>query len=233
MESYSARSQSSYYCVALREYLVKVYNYMALALGTTGLVAFVVSLSDTMLGLLYGTPMHWVVAIAPVVMVFIMSSRLHRMSVQAVMAMFFGFAAVMGLSLSYVFMVYTAHSIARVFFISSSMFGVMAWYGNVTKRDLSKIGSFMLMGVVGLIIASVVNIFMASGALHFAISLVAVCVFTVLTAVNAQEIRDTYYRINDGTEVTTHKMAIVGATSLYFSYINMFVSLLHIMGDRR
>ncbi|SCV65956.1 Inner membrane protein YbhL [Anaplasma phagocytophilum] len=113
------------------------------------------------------------------------------------------------------------------------MFGTMAWYGNTTKRDLSKFSTFLTMGVVGLIIASVVNLFMRSGPLYFAISAVAVLVFTALTAVNAQEIKDMYYRFNDGDSNTVGKMSILGATSLYFSYINIFVHMLHLMGDRR
>lgn len=233
MDSYSARYGSAYYCAGLRSYLVRVYNYMALALGTTGVVAFLVSLSDSLMSAIYGTPLHWVVALAPVVMVFFMSSRINSMSQKTMMAIFFSFSGVMGLSLSYVFMVYTAHSIARVFFISSAMFGIMAWYGNTTKRDLSKFSTFLTMGVIGLIIASVVNLFMMSGPLHFAISFVSVLVFTALTAVNAQEIKDMYYRFNDGTGDTTGKMAIMGATSLYFAYINIFVHMLHLMGDRK
>ncbi|MCU7611173.1 Bax inhibitor-1/YccA family protein [Anaplasma capra] len=233
MNDYSAQFQGAYYCAGLRSYLVKVYNYMAAALGLTGAVALVASFSHGLMNVLYGTPLHWVVSLAPIVMVFFLSSRVHSMSMRSVMFAFFGFAAMMGLSLSYVFMVYTAHSIARVFFISSAMFGVMALYGNTTKRDLSKFGAFLIMGVVGLLIASVVNIFVASGPLHFAISLVAVVVFTAMTAFDAQRIRDMYYRLSDGSEVTSSKMAVMGATSLYFNYINIFLSLLHLVGDRR
>ncbi|ASI48053.1 MAG: Bax inhibitor-1 family protein [Anaplasma ovis] len=233
MNDYSAQFQSAYYCAGLRSYLVKVYNYMAAALGLTGVVALMTSFSHGLMSVLYGTPLHWVVSLAPIVMVFFLSSRVHSMSVQAVFAVFFGFAATMGLSLSYMFMVYTAHSIARVFFISSAMFGAMAFYGNTTKRDLSKFGTFLIMGVVGILIASVVNIFMASGPLHFAISVVAVVVFTAMTAFDAQRIKDMYYRFNDGSEVTSSKMAVMGATSLYFNYINIFLSLLHLMGDRK
>ncbi|MDB1135654.1 Bax inhibitor-1 family protein [Candidatus Anaplasma sp. TIGMIC] len=233
MDSYSARYGSAYYCAGLRSYLVRVYNYMAMALGVTGIVAYVVSQSGGLMSAIYGTPLHWVVAIAPMIMVFVMAARIQKMSLKSMMVVFFGFSAVMGLSLSYIFIVYTSHSIARVFFISSTMFGLMALYGNTTKKDLSRFSSFLYMGVVGLIVASVVNWFMMSGPLHFAISLVSVLVFTALTAVNAQEIKDMYYRFNDGSDVTSGKMAIMGATSLYFAYINIFISLLHLMGDRR
>ncbi|EOA62773.1 Bax inhibitor-1/YccA family protein [Anaplasma phagocytophilum] len=233
MDSYNVRYESAYYCAGLRSYLVRVYNYMALALGITGAVAFIASLSGGLMAAIYGTPLHWVVSLAPVITVFVMSARVHQMSYQTMMMVFLGFSAMMGLSLSYVFMVYTSHSIARVFFISSAMFGTMAWYGNTTKRDLSKFSTFLTMGVVGLIIASVVNLFMRSGPLYFAISVVAVLVFTALTAVNAQEIKDMYYRFNDGDSSTVGKMSILGATSLYFSYINIFVHMLHLMGDRR
>lgn len=231
--SYSTQYQSAYYSAGLRSYLIRVYNYMALALGTTGAVALMASLSSGLMNLIYGTPLHWVVSLAPIVMVFIMSSRVQSMSPSTMMMVFFGFSAVMGLSLSYIFLVYTAHSIARVFFISSAMFGAMALYGNTTKRDLSRYSSFLTMGVIGLIIASVVNLFLRSGPLYFAVSLVGVLVFTALTAVNAQEIKDMYYRFNDGNEATVSKMAIMGATSLYFAYINIFIHMLHLMGDRR
>ncbi|AHC39635.1 Bax inhibitor-1/YccA family protein [Ehrlichia muris] len=233
MDNYSnVQFQSAYYSVGLRNYLVKVYNYMAMALGLTGIVAFFVSSSPAIISMIYNTPLHWLVVFAPVGLVFLMSYKLNVFSFQTVLTIFFSFAALIGVSISYIFLVYTAASIAKVFFISSSMFGVMAWYGNVTKKDLSQFGTFLFMGVIGIIIASVVNLFFNSGPLHFALSVVAVIVFTGMTAYDAQRIKDMYYKFNDGAD-SVNKMAILGATTLYFNYINIFISLLNLQGERR
>ncbi|WDM85407.1 Bax inhibitor-1/YccA family protein [Ehrlichia sp. JZT12] len=234
MDNYSnVRFQGAYYSVGLRNYLVKVYNYMAMALGLTGIVAFFVSSSTAVMSMIYNTPLHWVIMFAPIGLVFLMSYKLNAFSFQTILMVFFSFAALMGMSISYIFLVYTAASIAKVFFISSSMFGVMAWYGNVTKRDLSQFGAFLFMGVLGIVIASLVNLFLGSEPLHFAISIVAVVVFTGMTAYDAQRIKDMYYKFNDGTDVSVNKMAILGATTLYFNYVNIFLSLLNIQGERR
>ncbi|AHX04450.1 Bax inhibitor-1/YccA family protein [Ehrlichia japonica] len=233
MDNYSkVQFQSAYYSAGLRSYLVKVYNYMAMALGLTGVVAFFVSSSPVIISMIYNTPLHWLVVFAPVGLVFLMSYKLNVFSFQTVLTIFFSFSALVGVSISYIFLVYTAASIAKVFFISSSMFGVMAWYGNVTKKDLSQFGTFLFMGVIGIIIASVVNLFLSSGPLHFALSVVAVIVFTGMTAYDAQRIKDMYYKFNDGGD-SVNKMAILGATTLYFNYINIFVSLLNLQGERR
>ncbi|KJV63513.1 inhibitor of apoptosis-promoting Bax1 family protein [Ehrlichia cf. muris str. EmCRT] len=205
---------------------------MAMALGLTGVVAFFVSSSPAIISMIYNTPLHWLIVFAPVGLVFLMSYKLNVFSFQTVLTIFFSFAALVGVSISYIFLVYTAASIAKVFFISSSMFGVMAWYGNVTKKDLSQFGTFLFMGVIGIIIASVVNLFFNSGPLHFALSVVAVIVFTGMTAYDAQRIKDMYYKFNDGTD-SVNKMAILGATTLYFNYINIFISLLNLQGERR
>ncbi|CEI85165.1 BAX inhibitor (BI)-1/YccA family protein [Ehrlichia minasensis] len=234
MDNYSnVRFESAYYSVGLRNYLVKVYNYMAMALGLTGIVAFFVSSSSALMSVIYNTPLHWVIMFAPVGLVFLMSYKLNVFSFQAVLTVFFSFAALMGVSISYIFLVYTSASIAKVFFISSSMFGIMAWYGNVTKKDLSQFGTFLFMGLVGIVLASLVNLFLHSSPLHFAISIVAVVLFTGMTAYDAQRIKDVYYKFNDGTDVSVNKMAILGATTLYFNYVNIFLSLLNLQGERR
>ena len=234
MDNYSnVRFQSAYYSVGLRNYLVKVYNYMAMALGLTGIVAFFVSSSSALMSAIYNTPLHWVVMFAPIGLVFLMSYKLNVFSFQTVLTVFFSFAALMGVSISYIFLVYTSASIAKVFFISSSMFGIMAWYGNVTKKDLSQFGTFLFMGLVGIVLASLVNLFLHSGPLHFAISIVAVVLFTGMTAYDAQRIKDVYYKFNYGTDVSVNKMAILGATTLYFNYVNIFLSLLNLQGERR
>lgn len=227
------RAQGAYYSAGLRSYLVKVYNYMAMALGLTGLVAFLAASSETLMQAIYGSPLQWVVMLAPIGLVFFMSYKLSSLTMQATLGVFAAFSAMMGLSLSYIFLVYTSESIARVFFISASMFGAMAYYGNVTKKDLSQFGSFLMMGLVGIIIASIVNIFLGSAPLHFAISIVGVILFTGMTAFDAQKVKDMYFKFNDGSDVATKKLAIMGATTLYFDFINLFLSLLRLMGDSR
>ncbi|MBQ4875190.1 MAG: Bax inhibitor-1/YccA family protein [Rickettsiaceae bacterium H1] len=224
---------SSYYNEGLRSYMLKVYNYMAAALGITGLVAYLVASSPTLLSAIYNSPLQWLIMFAPIVFVFVFSAKLHTMRLETAQLSFWLFASLMGLSLSWVFIAYTGTSIARVFFIASSMFGTMAIYGNTTKRDLTAMGSFLIMGVFGLIIASLVNLFAQSAALHFATSLLGVILFTGLTAYDAQKIKDVYYRYNDGNDLTLGRFAIMGALTLYFDFINIFISLLHLMGDRR
>ena len=234
MDNYSnVRFQDTYYSVGLRNYLVKVYNYMAMALGVTGIVAFVISSSNAFVSMIYNTPLQWVIMFAPIMLVFLMYYKINTFSFQAVLTVFFSFSALMGMSMSYIFLVYTAASIAKVFFISSSMFGIMAWYGNVTKKDLSQFGQFLFMGVIGISIASLVNLFLGSQPLHFAISILAVIIFTGMTAYDAQRIKDMYYKFNDGTDVSVNKMAVLGATTLYFNYVNIFLHLLSLQGERR
>ena len=225
--------RSSYYNEGLRNYMIKVYNYMVIALGITGLVAYLVASSPTLLSFIYNSPMQWVVVFAPIVFVFIFSAKLHSMRIESAQLAFWFFAILMGLSLSWIFIAYTGMSVARVFFISASMFGAMAVYGNTTKRDLTSMGSFLIMGVFGLIITSLINLFIQSNALHFAISLLGVVLFTGLTAYDSQKIKDIYYRYNDGNDLTLGRFAIMGALTLYFDFINIFISLLHLIGDRK
>ena len=232
------KKESFYYSVGLKSFLVSVYNYMALALALTGIVAYGVSSSNTLMYVIYGTPLSWVVALAPIGFVFFVSSRIHTMSLGAAQFSLGAFAVIMGLSLSFIFVVYTSTSIARVFFISASMFGLMALYGNTTKKDLSSMASFLYMGVIGLIIASLVNMFMQSSVLHFAVSAVGVLVFAGLTAYDMQKIKDDYYRICvnndlDSSSPDAGKLAISGALTLYLDFINIFINLLHIIGDRK
>ncbi|WCR59798.1 MAG: Inner membrane protein YbhL [Wolbachia endosymbiont of Ctenocephalides felis wCfeF] len=223
------RSQGVYYSAGLRSYLIKVYNYMALALGVTGLVAFLTVFSG-LFQVIYSNPvLPFVVTFSPIALVFYMSYRLQYLSAQSTVTVFFLFSVLMGLSLSHIFIIYTAENIARAFFITSIMFGSMALYGNTTKRDLTNMGSFLIMGIWGLIIASIVNLFLGSGPLHFAISFISVIVFTLLTAYDAQRIKDIYYRYNDGSEAVATKWAILGATTLYFDFINIFLNLLRLL----
>src|ERR687891_250498 len=215
----------------LRSYMLSVYNYMGLGLALTGLVAFFVAATPAIYMPIFTTPLKWVVMLAPLGFVFFLSARIQTMSPGAAQATFWAFAAVMGLSMASIFLVFTGASIARVFFITAAMFGSMSLYGYTTKRDLSGWGSFLFMGLIGIIIAMVVNIFLQSAAVQFAVSVIGVLVFTGLTAYDTQRIKEMYYEL-DASDVAGRK-AIMGALSLYLDFINMFVMLLHLFGATR
>lgn len=231
--SAATRQSAIYYNEGLRAYMIMVFNYMAIALGITGLTAFLASSSPQLINIIYNTPLHWVVLFAPLVFVFLFAAKIPSMQLETARYLFWGFSILMGLSLSWIFLVYTGASVTRVFFITAAMFGAMALYGNSTKKDLTSMGSFLIMGVIGLIIASLLNLFLHSSALQFAVSLLGVIIFTGLTAYDTQRIKDTYYRLNDGTTAVAGKMAIMGALTLYFDFINIFISLLNLMGERK
>ncbi|MAW89009.1 MAG: hypothetical protein CMJ42_21025 [Phyllobacteriaceae bacterium] len=221
----------------LRSYMLKVYNLMALGLAITGLAAwggFNFAVQDgqlTQFGqLMFASPLKWVLILAPLGMVFFLSFRIHKMSVAAAQTTFWVYAALVGLSLSTIFLVYTQTSIVRTFFITASAFGALSLYGYTTKRDLSGMGSFLIMGLFGIIIASVVNIFLGSSALQFAISVIGVLVFAGLTAYDTQQIKEMYYE-GDGALVAGRK-AIMGALRLYLDFLNLFMFLLQFLGNR-
>jgi FtsH-binding integral membrane protein len=228
----------------LRSYMIKVYNLMAGGLAITGIAAYVMFTMSvvtnangditalTPLGqTVFGSPLKWVLMFAPLAMVMFLSFRVHKMSVAAAQATFWAYAAMVGLSLSTIFMVYTQQSIVQVFFVTAASFGALSLFGYTTKRDLSAWGSFLFMGVIGIIIASVLNIFLASSALAFAISAIGVLVFAGLTAYDTQQIKEMYYE-GDGSAVMGRK-AIMGALRLYLDFINMFMFLLQLFGQRR
>jgi len=217
--------------VGLRQYMLRVYNYMTGGLAVTGLIAYFASTSATVMQTIYGTPLAWVVMLAPLGFVIFFSARLHKMSVGTAQAVFWAFAAAMGLSLSYIFLVYTGASIARVFFITAGTFAAMSLYGYTTKADLTKFGTFLMMGLIGIVIAGLVNIFLRSDALQFAVSVIGVVVFVGLTAYDTQNIKNEYAEHYD--EETTGKLAISGALRLYLDFINLFMMLLRLFGDRR
>lgn len=217
--------------VGLRSYMQRVYNYMALGLSITGATAYFASQSQAMMQLIFGSPLGYVILFAPLAMVFFMSFRIHKMSFASMQTMFWIYSGVLGLSLSSIFLIYTGQSIAKVFFITAGMFAGTSLYGYTTNRDLSKFGSFLFMGLLGIIIASVVNIFMKSGPMQFAISILSVLIFTGLTAYDTQMIKENYYNLDD--EETAGKKAIFGALNLYMNFINMFLALLRLFGDRR
>ncbi len=228
----SSASRATTYDVALRDYMVKVYNFMSVALGISGLVAFLTASSPEVMNALFGTPLSWVVMLAPLGFVFYFSAKIHSMSVDKAKNCLWIFAGLMGLSMASIFVIYTSTSIARVFFISASVFGAMSLYGYTTKKDLTALGSFLIMGLFGLIIASVVNIFLKSSALEFGLSLIGVFLFIGLTAYDTQRIKQNYYQFAGNKEMVA-KAAVMGALSLYMDFINLFMMLLRFFGDRR
>jgi FtsH-binding integral membrane protein len=214
----------------LRAYMLKVYNYMCIGLGLTGSVAFATSTSPTMMQIIYGTPLQWLVMLAPIGLVFFLAARVNSMKASTAQTLFWVYSGLMGLSLAYVFAVYTGESVARVFFITSGAFAGLSLYGYSTKRSLSGMGSFLIMGVIGIIIASIVNIFLESSGLQFIISVLGVLIFAGLTAYDTQRIKSIYME-SDGTAVA-EKKAIMGALTLYLDFINMFIFMLHLFGNR-
>ena len=214
----------------LRQHMLRVYNYMALGLVITGVVAFIVGTTPALYVPIFTTPLKWVVMLAPLAFVFFFSFRIQSMSAGTAQLMFWAFCAVMGLSLASIFLVFTGTSIARTFFIAAAMFGAMSLYGYTTKRDLTQFGSFLIMGLIGVIIASIVNIFLGSSALQFAISVIGVFVFLGLTAWDTQTIKEQSSEKFDAE--SQQKLAVFGALSLYLSFVNLFQLLLHLTGQR-
>ena len=221
----SASSSATSYDAGLREYMVKVYNLMAGALGISGVVAFLVASSPTLMSALFGTPLAWVVMFAPLGFVFFFGYKISSISAERARTYLWVFAALMGLSMSSIFMIYTSTSIARVFFISASTFGMTALYGYTTKRDLTSMGSFMIMGLIGLLIASLFNTFLQSSALHFATSILGMIIFIGLTAYDSQRIKQMYYHASGSADAIS-RMAVMGALNLYMDFINLFMTML-------
>jgi uncharacterized protein len=228
----------------LRTYMIGVYNYMTLGLGVTGLVAWLAFQFGTVqteagrLALtdfgraIYVSPLRWVIVLAPLAVVFWLSARINSMSVATARNAFLAFAALIGLSLSALLVVYTGASFARAFFATAAAFASLSLYGYTTKRDLSAMGSFMMMGVVGLIVASLLNLFLLhSTGLQFALSILCVIIFAGLTAWDTQAIKAMYYA-GDSYEVL-HKKSIHGALRLYLDFINMFQAILMLTGSQR
>ena len=232
-----ARASDVHVDAGLRQYMLGVYNHMTIGLALTGLVALGASFLAIQGGQLtafgqaiYLSPLKWVVMLAPIGMVFLFAARIHSMSSSTAQLVFFAFAALMGLSLSSIFLVYTGTSITRVFFITAGTFAGMSLFGYTTRKDLTGWGSFLFMGLIGIIIASVVNIFLASTMLHFVISVAGVLVFAGLTAYDTQSIKNDY-RESDDSETQARK-SIHGALRLYLDFINLFIMLLHLFGNR-
>ena len=227
----------------LRTYMLKVYNYMATGVLLTGIVAlltFQMGVEQiTSAGIIltpfgntiYNSGLAWVVMLAPLAIVFYMSFGINKMSAAKAQTTFWVFAALMGLSLSSILLIYTGMSVTRVFFICSATFGAMSIYGYTTKRDLTKLGSFLMMGLIGIIIASLVNIFMKSSMMYFVISVLGVLIFVGLTAYDTQKIKNMYSASDTGELMG--KKAVMGALTLYLDFINLFIMLLRLFGQRR
>jgi FtsH-binding integral membrane protein len=226
----------------LRAHMLRVYNYMAIGLALTGVFAYGTfglsfqevggQLQPTALGqTLFGSPLMWVIIFAPVALVFFLSFRVHTMAVGTAQAVFWIYAALVGVSLATIFVAYTSESITQVFFVTAATFGAMSLWGYTTQRDLTGMGSFLFMGLIGIILASIVNIFVGSSALGFAISIIGVLVFTGLTAYDTQKIKEMYFAGDD--DVVSGRKAIMGALSLYLDFINLFLMLLRLFGQSR
>lgn len=227
------RSARSAINEALRTYMLKIYNYMAGALALCGLIAYGISSSPEIMLAIWGSGFAWVAAFAPVVIVFMIAGRIHRMSVPAAQGSFWLYAASIGVSSSFIFAMYTDESIAKAFFITAGMFAATSAYGYTTKRDLSGLGGAFLMAIMGIIIALLVNFFFKSAAFDMMISFVTVIVFSGLVAYDTQSLRDLFYTMQSRDADHVERVAIYGALSLFIDFINIFMSLLRLFGDRR
>ena len=228
----SSASRTSTFDSALRDYMVKVYQYMSIALAISGLVAFMVASSPALMQAIFGTPLAFVVMLAPLGFVIFFGIKLKSISAEKAKSFLWIYSALMGLSMATIFAVYTATSITRVFLITASTFGAMSIYGYTTKKDLTSFGSFLIMGLIGIMIASIINIFLKSSGLDFAISLLGVFIFIGLTAYDTQRIKQTYYHFAGNDEMVS-KMAVMGALNLYMDFINLFIMLLRFFGERK
>ena len=228
----------------LRAYMIRVYNYMAMGVALTGIVswltfqaAVVTDASGAIVGLtsfgqaIFSGPAVLVLFLGTLGLVFLISWRINSLQPSTAFSLFMVYAALLGLMLSTIFLTYTGASITRVFFISAAAFGSLSLYGYTTQRDLSAWGSFLFMGLIGIIIAMLVNLFLASSALQFAISVIGVLIFAGLTAYDTQQIKEMYYAGDDGT--VAGRKAVMGALRLYLDFINLFMMLLQLFGDRR
>jgi FtsH-binding integral membrane protein len=232
------------YDMGLRTHMIRVYNYMASGVALTGVVAWltfqmavVTDAAGAITGLtpfgqaLFGSPLMWVLVLAPLGLVFFISFRIQYLQAPTARLLFFVYAGLLGLSLATIFMVYTHASITRVFLISAASFGALSLYGYTTTRSLNAMGSFLIMGLFGLIIAMLVNVFLKSSGLDWALSVIGVLVFAGLTAWDTQKIKEMYDVQDDGT--VAGRKVVMGALSLYLDFINMFMMLLRLFGDRR
>jgi FtsH-binding integral membrane protein len=218
----------------LRSHMLGIYNYMAGGVALTGLLAFAVSTyaktDPAFAQLLYQSPLRWVLMLAPIGLVFFLGFRIHKLSPAAAQLTFWAYAALMGVSLSSIFLVFNLGSITQMFFVTAAAFAGLSVFGYTTRKDLSGWGSFLFMGLIGIIIAAIVNLFMQSSALSFAISVIGVLVFAGLTAYDTQRLKDEYYQLQ-GDATWLKKASVMGALSLYLNFVNMFLMLLQLFGS--
>lgn len=228
--SASSRTDAVEFDAGLRAYMLKVYNYMAAGIGISGLVAWFASQSEALLQILYGgSIVSFAIMLAPLIMIFMFGRVMRTASGAGAQMFFWAFAALIGLSLSSIFLAYSIPSITRIFFVTTIMFSGLSAYGYMTKRDLSPIGAFLIMGLIGLLLMMVVNLFVGSGAIDFAVSVIGVLIFAGLTAFNTQGIKEGYYAVAGSGDMET-KAAVGGALSLYLNFLNLFMFLLHLFG---
>ena len=235
----ASQAQAAQIDVGLRQYMLRVYNYMASGLALTGIVALIVANTPAITQLFFQmtprgigmTGLGWIAVIAPIGLVMLLSFGINRMKTSTAQTVFWIYAGLMGISLATILLAYTGVSVARVFFISAASFGALSLYGYTTKRDLSGFGRFLFIGLVGIVIAGLVNMFLASPMIYFVTSVVGVLIFAGLTAYDTQKIKDMYW-VGDSGEIAGKK-AVMGALTLYLDFINLFIMLMRLMGDRR
>ncbi|WP_338466432.1 Bax inhibitor-1/YccA family protein [Novosphingobium sp. ZN18A2] len=228
----AAAGQAATVDPGLRSYMLSIYNYMASGVLLTGVVAMLFAQSGMAAQVFVnGGALSWLIILSPLAFVMVMSFGLNRLSTTALQATYWAYCAVMGLSMSTIFLVYTGTSIAATFFATAGAFAGLSLYGYTTKRDLSGMGTFLIMGLVGIIIASIINMFLHSSGLAWGISFLGVLIFAGLTVYDTQKLREMYYHVA-GSDFMG-KMVVMGALSLYLDFINLFMFLLRFMGDRR
>jgi FtsH-binding integral membrane protein len=246
----ATRADAAAVDAGLRAHMLRIYNYMVIGLAITGFAAlgvYMAAVTDGAAGaagrigntyltsfgvMMFASPLKWLFMLAPLAMVFVISFGIQRLKPATAQMLFWAFSALMGVSLSSIFLVYTHTSIVRVFFITAASFGALSLYGYTTKRDMTGMGSFLIMGLFGVIIASLVNIFLASSMLQFVVSVVGVLVFAGLTAWDTQRLKNEYIYGYAGEGEMAERSAILGALSLYLNFINLFTLLMQLLGQR-
>ena len=218
--------------LGLRQFMLSVYSNMGIGLAITAIVGAAIGLNEELLRFFMGGPQAWVFMLAPIGLVWYISASVGNMRPETARALFWVYSGVMGISLSTIFAVFALGSIVQVFLVTAATFGAMSIYGHTTRRDLTQMGSFLIMGLIGVIIASLVNIFVESSAASFVISVLSVLIFTGLTAYDTQKLKDQYYELVYAGDDQA-RAGIMGALSLYLDFINIFISLLNILGNRR
>lgn len=233
MRRAAAGQRSALIDEGLRAHMNKVYGLMSVAMLITGAVAWGVGSNPQLVAAIFGSGLKWVVMLAPLAVVFAFGAMINKMSTATAQLVFLAYSALMGLSISFIFAAYTGVSVAQTFLVTAISFAGLSLYGYTTKRDLSAMGSFLMMGLIGLIVASLINLFIASSALNFAISVIGVLIFAGLTAYDTQNIKNTYLQLAASDHDFIGKAAILGALQLYLDFLNLFMFLLQFMGDRR